>query len=173
MNKHPVNKQPKTLDEFLAAVRASALAVLNAESVTSVKRGFEALHCLASTECLSDMDASWDGAGGASFELIRCAVPTGLMQAFKARLHDTPHWDRYARDCYLALFHALYRDILPESPLVHDHGHERAASASCSKVRPGREVDAAADAAYKMRSEDIKKARRETEKLMKSIGIIK
>ena len=168
-----MNKRPKTLDEYLAAVRDASMAVLKAESVTTVKRGFEALHCLASASCVSDMDASWDGAGGASFELIRCAVPTGLMQAFKARLHGTPHWDRYARDGYLALFNALYRDILPESPLVYDHDHERAASASCSKVRPGREVDAAAGSAYKRRMEDVKKAKRETEKLMKRLGIDK
>jgi hypothetical protein len=171
MSRQPQSKRPKTLDEFLAAVGEASEAVLKAESAAAVKRGFEALNCLASTSCVSDTDGSWDDAGGASFELMRCAVPTRLLQAFKARLHGTAHWERFARDAYLALFHALFRDVLPESPLVHDHPHERGAAASCPKVRPGKALEALADRADKMRREDAKKARHETEKLMKRLWV--
>jgi hypothetical protein len=145
------NKNRKTRDEFLKEVSDASLTVLTSSSQKAVREGFEKLICNVSTKCLSDVDESWGD--GVSYELMRCAVPTKMMQSFKARLHGTAMWEKFAEDCYLRLFYALYKDILPESKPEFDYKHKR--KAECGRMdRLKSDLSAAAAAVESRKAAD-------------------
>ena len=130
MKKKAVNK---TKEDFLRDVSEATVAILTGTSERVIKHGFERLICNVKTTCVSALDESW-GDNGVSYEVMRCAVPTKMMLSFKARLQGTAMWDRFAEECYLRLFYALYKDVMPASS-AHETDFKNEMIAECSDAR--------------------------------------
>ena len=134
-----------------------------------VTRAFTRLSCIATGKCVDLAAREFDGVDFV-FEYVRCLLPTRFFQLAKELHQPSARW-QYVQPLYRDLFHKVYEDINPETPVVSNGATEDQACAlqgtslPAGVLRRGAKELAAAKAENDAKAKKLRKLRYELLKL--------